>query len=196
MKWFLRIVAALVVLVLIAGYVGYRKLREFTAAGGTARVAILAPRERVFATLGNADSVAAWMGGRPGGVEAGGHGALQPGDSIIVESDPDSRNRHYRLVWTVTAVRPNELMAMNLRPDTSRMVIAARRDSLFTVGDSTIIVSTMTSPMFDSVQTAARDSAKRGASAMIAFGSSMAIAVFRVQAERELARLKAHVERR
>jgi uncharacterized protein YndB with AHSA1/START domain len=194
MKWVLRILGVVFVLALCAGYYGYRKYRQFTAAGNTTAVLIGAPRERVFGALANSDSIAVWMG-RNSSITSTRHGALQPGDTLAIQSANDNGNARYRFTWTVREVVPNQLLAMDLRTDTSTKVIATRRDSLVASGDSTIVISTVASPMFDQVRMTERDSNRSAAAgAMLNVGAKLALSAFRFQSETELKRLKAHIE--
>jgi uncharacterized protein YndB with AHSA1/START domain len=195
MKWVLRIFAGLVVLVALVAWWGYSKYKKFTAGGNTTTVSIHAPAERVFASLANADSVTTWVG--PGATPvATRHGMMQPGDTLRVESTSGRGSRNGAFTWMVTEVRLNQLLAMELRADTSNSVFATRRDSLVQMGDSTLVITTVGSPMFDSARTTLRDSVRKGASVMLDFGSKIALSAFRVQSENELRRLKAHIEGR
>jgi hypothetical protein len=75
-------------------------------------------------------------------------------------------------------------------------VIAVRRDSLVAAGDSTNIISTVASPLLDSIQTARANPKPRTSDAIVGLGSSIVISAFRMQSKLDLLQLKAHIENR
>ena len=188
-KWIVG--AALVIVVLLVGtcWYGYRKL---TSGGSSAVVAIAATPERVFASLADPDSMRAWMA--PGSViGASHHGPVVAGDTIHIETGSPGRSQQ-RYTWTISEVEPGRVLAVQMRVDTSGNIFATRRDSLVGHGDSTIVISTIGSPMIDSMRTIRGDTGGKVGGALLDFGSKMLISAFRVLSERELGRLKAHLE--
>jgi uncharacterized protein YndB with AHSA1/START domain len=191
-KWIVGLTAAMVVHFAAAVFVGYRKYKEFTAAGNAATVAIAASPERVFASLATADSLSTWMGTRMS-ITTSRPGTLEAGDTLrIIERDSTGR-RSVGLTWTVTEVRNNQLVAVAIKSDTSEQVLFTRRDSLVPMGDSTMVISSVASPLFDQFRKTHNDSAQPGG-AIVDFGSNLAVAAMRHQSELELKRLKSRIE--
>jgi uncharacterized protein YndB with AHSA1/START domain len=187
-KWIVGAAAVILVLLIGTCWYGYRKL---TAGGDTASVAIAASPERVFASLADPDSMAAWMGAGSR-VTAPHHGLLAVGDTLRVETAADSRSRQ-QYIWIVNDVMPDRLLVLQMRSDTGG-VFATRRDSLVPRGDSTIIYSTIASPMIDSMRTQRGDTGSRMRGALLNFGSKVLISAFRLASENELKHLKARLE--
>jgi uncharacterized protein YndB with AHSA1/START domain len=191
-KWMTGCLLALLVL---AGMVwwGYRRMAAFAPGSGPLSVGIEAPPGRVFASLANGDSIVTWMA-QGNVVTVKRHGPLVVGDSLRVQirSMPGLPQR--ALIWTVSEVVPNKLLALEMRADTSRKVMAIRRDSLVEAGDSTLVLTSVSSPVMDSAQTARGDTASRAT--MLDMTSKLLISSFRMEAKLELLRLKARVEGR
>lgn len=188
-KWIVG--GALVIVVLLAAtcWFGYKKL---TSGGDSATVAIAATPDRVFASLADPDSMAVWMTAGTQ-VTAPRHGVLAAGDTLHVETSSPGRS-HQRYTWIVSEVAPGRLLALQMRADTSSSVFATRRDSLVAAGDSTIIISTIASPMIDSLRTRRGDTGGKVGGALLDFGSKMLISAFRIVSEHDLKRLKARLE--
>lgn len=182
--------ALLVIALLLAGtcWFGYQKL---TAGGDSVAVTIGAPAHRVFASLANHDSVSTWVFGARD-VSATRHGPFAKGDTLTVAST--ARGRRQRTTWTITDVVPDRLLVLEVRSDSTGMVVATRRDSLVALGDSTRIVSTIASPMMDSLQLRGAERGNATASALAGMGSKVMIGGFRMQSEIDLKRLKARLE--
>jgi uncharacterized protein YndB with AHSA1/START domain len=185
-------IGCLVILVLIAGGVwfGYRKM---VAGGDTAAVTIAATPARVFASLANHDSLRTWMVSLRGR-ETGRHGAFAEGDTAMTDSSAIGRQRRHAR-WIVTSVTPNQQVTLELRTDSSGLVVATRRDSLVGRGDSTTVISTIASGIGDAVR--ARGGANGGgAQTVLDASSKMIVAGMRIAAEADLKNLKNHLEGR
>ena len=187
-KWIVG--AAVLVVVLLVGtcWYGYKKL---TSGGDSATVTIAATPDRVFASLADPDSMVVWMGGGSK-VAAPHHGMLREGDTLHIETGTPGRSQQ-QYIWVVGEVAPPRLLVLQMRSDTSG-VFATRRDSLVASGDSTTIISTIASPMIDSMRTQRGDTGGRVGGALLNFGSKVLIAAFRIVSEHELKRLKARLE--
>ncbi len=189
-KW---IVGALLVLVVaIAGFC-YVAVKKITAGGDTVTVTVAAPPERVFAALADPDSMQAWM--MPGTLVGASHrGIVATGDTLHVETAGAGGRGHQQFTWLVRAVTPGQLLVIEMRDSTGVTAFTARRDSLVVSGDSTRIVSTIASPMMDSLKTERGDTGGKTGGAMLNFASKMLVSAFRIQSEAELRQLKAHLE--
>jgi uncharacterized protein YndB with AHSA1/START domain len=183
-KWIVG--GLLVVVVLIAGtcYYAMKKLGE---GGNATRVTIGATPERVFAAYANADSMALWM--TAGSLAPNAHGVLKAGDTLQVAAGGRNSSRNQSVSWVVSEIHPPFSMVLEIRNDSSRQVALLRRDSLASVGDSTVLTATFTSPAMDSLRAARGDTTTRGNIIERAFTSLM-----RLLAETDLKRLKAHIE--
>jgi hypothetical protein len=183
-KWIGGILLLIVLCLAGAMWAGYRKL---TSGGDVAAVTIAGSPERVFAALANHDSLASWyvFKGQP---TPTGHGPLAVGDSLPAQT-PRSGSRGSK--WVADEVVPGKLLVLSLHRDTNRAVIAVRRDSLVSLGDSTEIISTISSPMMDSVRSQSDNKA-----GLVGASSKILISGMRIQSKIELARLKNHIEGR
>ncbi|HYV96030.1 MAG TPA: SRPBCC family protein [Gemmatimonadaceae bacterium] len=191
-KWILGGIAALV---LFAVWRGVARYREFTSHGNVATVTIAARADRVYASIANGDSLAGWMA-QGGTVSSPRPGLLQPGDQIHVTSRDDRRGRRSEFTWTITDVQPGRSIGMQFRVTEGKSALIERRDSLVNLGDSTQVITTVSSPFADSVRTVRHDSGKVVRSAIAGFGSSLAVAALRALSASELGELKAHIEGR
>jgi len=183
-KWIGGILLVIVVCLAGAMWAGYRKL---TSGGDAATVTIAGSPERVFAALANHDSLPAWyvLKGQPAPT---GHGPLAAGDSLPAQTPQTSaRGRSNR--WIADEVVPGKLLVLSLHSDTA--IVAVLRDSLVSLGDSTEIISTISSPMMDSVR--ARNA---NGGTLIGASSKLLVSGMRLQSKIELARLKNHIEGR
>jgi len=194
-KWIVRILVAVCLLVLVGGWWGYQAMQKNLSSDGTERVTIAGTPARVFAALANGDSVPKWManGNR---VTSTRHGPLAVGDSLQVAMKSTFGVPQRPMTWQIIEVVPDHLLAFQLVSDSTRRVIAVRRDSLVAVGDSTSIVSTVMSPLLDSIQTARRGPKPKASDGMVSLGSSIVISAFRMQSKLDLLQLKAHIENR
>jgi uncharacterized protein YndB with AHSA1/START domain len=187
-KWIVG--AALVLVVLLVGvcWSGYRRL---TAGGDAVAVSIGAPPAKIFASLANADSMAVWMSAGST-VTASHKGMLVVGDTVHVEQMARARREQY--TWTVAALVPDQLLVLEMRSDTSGQAVATQRDSLVQRGDSTDVISTIGSPLIDSLRQRHGDSAARVPGAILEMSSKVLTSALRLRSEQELHRLKARLE--
>lgn len=187
-KWIVGALLLLVVALFATCYVGYKKL---TAGGDAARVTIGASADRVWATLADPDSMSTWMsdGSTVTGTR---HGTVVVGDTLHIATA--SRSKSQNFTWTVSEVTAGRLIALEMRNDSSGKVFATRRDSVVSEGDSTTVVSTIGSPMIDSIRTQRGDTGGKIGGAVLDFSSKMLVSAFRLASEQDLKRLKAHLE--
>ena len=189
-KWIGGILLVLVLCLVGASWLGYQKL---TAGGDVATVTIAGSPERVFATLANHDSLASWwvLKGQPGPT---GHGAVAVGDSLPAQM-PQSSARQRFSRWVTDEVVPGKLFVLSLRNDSTGLVVAIQRDSLVSVGDSTQVISTISSPMMENLRSQG-GAEKSPPGALTDMSSKLVVSAMRVQSKLELTRLKNHIEGR
>lgn len=189
-KW---MTGCLIVLIVLAGMVwwGYRRMAAFAPGSGPLSVGIKAPPARIFASLANGDSIVTWMA-QGNIVTVKRHGPLVVGDSLRVQMRSVPGLPQRPLIWTVSKIVPDKLLELEMRADTSRKVMAIRRDTLVAAGDSTVVMSTVSSPMIDSVQRTQRDTGSKRL--MLDMTSRLLVSSFRMEAKLELLRLKGRVE--
>jgi uncharacterized protein YndB with AHSA1/START domain len=151
-------------------------------------VTIAGSPERVFATLANHDSLADWwvLKGQAAGTR---HGPIAVGDSLPLQV-PRSSSRQRLTRWVTDEVVPGKLLVLSLRSDSAGLVVAVQRDSLVSLGDSTQVISTISSPMMENV------AEKKNGSALVGMSSKLVVSAMRVQSKMELTRLKNHIEGR
>ena len=188
-KWIVGALLLLVVALAATCYIGYKK---FTGGGDSARVAIAASPDRVWASLADPDSMAVWMADGSK-IAAPHHGIVSVGDTLHIETF-SGRSRSQNFTWTVTEVGSGRLLVLQMRNDSSGQVFASRRDSLVAAGDSTLVISTIGVPMIDSIRSERGDSVGKVGGAVLDFSSRMLISAFRIVSERDLTRLKARLE--
>src|SRR5579862_5937415 len=155
-KWIIGAVLLLLIMLIGLSVWGYRRL---TAGGSETSVTIGAPAETVWASLANPDSMAAWMG-EVATITTEHRGVLGVGDTVHVRASSPGSKRNQRFAWVVSELAPPRLLVLQMRNDTSGLV-AVMRDSLVTVGDSTRVVSTTSSPLIDSIRTIRGDTGSR-----------------------------------
>lgn len=188
LRWIGGCAVVAIVLVAFGMWTGYRKISNLAEEGPAETTIVHAPAERVFAMVANADSLPLWrMEGTA--IRASRAGQLQVGDSIVARSAAGGATMVS--VWHVSALVPNALIAFQMRSDTGS-TIAARRDSLIALGDSTRIVSTTVSTLSDPIPSPRRDSGEGAAIPRMA--SKVFVAAARMQTRAELLRLKTRVE--
>ena len=179
LKWLGGCLIVVVVLIAAGSWFAMRAMKESLGPDGSARVAVHASPDRVFASLADGDSAATWMG--PGNaVKTSRRGPYQPGDSVRIEMRGALGMKAQPMIWTVKQVVPGRLLVLDLTTRDYPGVIASRRDSLFQIGDSTIVISNLVSNLADS--TKGRASAE------------MMISMFRLQSKLELESLKGRIE--
>lgn len=193
-KWLGGCLVIVVVVIAIGVWTGYRKLSQFSGPNKPETVAIAAPASRVFASVANADSLSTWMSERMG-VSASRHGMLVPGDTIQMDArfrfnigKGREANR-----WIVSDVKPDQMLALEMRNDTSKRIVAQRLYNLSAKGDSTLITITVSTPGLDSM-IAHRGDTIKASDAFISGATKLMMASLRMQAHRELQLLKAHIE--
>jgi uncharacterized protein YndB with AHSA1/START domain len=188
-KWIVGALLVLVVALAATCYIGYRKL---TGGGDSATVAVAASADRVWASLADPDSMSIWMAAGST-VTASRHGIVAAGDTLHVRSTAGG-SRQQNFTWTVSELTPGRLLVLQMRSNASGQVFANRRDSLVAAGDSTLVVSTIGSPMIDSIRVERGDSGGRFGGAVLDFSSKLLVSAFRLQSEHDLRRLKARLE--
>ena len=191
-KWIGVIALCVVVLIVGAMFYGYRTL---TAGGDSVAVTIGASPQRVFASLADHDSVATW---RITTTEAAPtqHGRIAVGDTLPVGGSRTSPRRG-RMTWIATDVTPGRVVAFALRNDSTGAIIATRRDSIVAAGDSTTIVSTIASPLMDSLRVGNGDEpVSGGKGTVLDMSSKLVVSSFRMQSKAELTQLKDRLEGR
>ena len=134
------------------------------------------------------------MGDRRG-VSAGHHGMLKPGDTLDIETKIKFTAGMRKLKWTVSEVRPNQLLALQLRSDSIGELIATRQFTLAAKGESTFVTSAIAAPIVDSIR-AGRSDTLKSSDAYLDAASKLLISALRLQSHIELEQLKARVEGR
>lgn len=178
-KWIGGILLALIVVVMGAAWWGFRKVTSTFEPDGSVRVSIAATPARVFASLSDADSAASWMAAGST-VTTGKHGPYVPGDPIRVEVRSVRGMTGRPLTWTIAEVVPGQFVTRQLvSPDPKHKFTALRKDSLMQAGESTIVVSRMstTTPVTET-------------------GEQIMISMFKIQSKLELMTLKSRIEGR
>lgn len=183
-KWIGGIVLIIILCFAAAIWTGYRKL---TAGGDAATVTIAGTPERIFAALANHDSLPGWyvLRGQP---TPSGRGPIAVGDSLPAQV-PQAASRGRTTRWVADAVVPGKLIVLSLHSDTA--IVAVRRDSLVSIGDSTEVVTTISSPLMDNVKAQNPNGA-----GLIGVSSKLLVSAMRLQSKVELLRLKNHIEGR
>jgi len=188
-KWIGGILLVLVLCLVGASWLGYQKL---TSGGDAATVTIAGSPERIFAALANHDSLASWwvLKGQPGPT---GHGPIAVGDPLPVQV-PQSSSRQRFSRWVTDEVVPGKLLVLSLRNDSAGLVVAVQRDSLVSLGDSTQVISTISSPLMDNLRS--QNGAEKAPGALTDMSSKLVVSAMRIQSKLELTRLKNHIEGR
>ena len=181
LKWLGGCAVVAVILIVGGGYYAMRTFRESLSPDGSARVAIHAPPERVFASLASADSAATYIsvGNK---VTIGRRGALRVGDSIKVQLPATIGMKKDPMIWIVREIVPNQKIVFELAAVGAQAVSAIRSDSVFAQGDSTIILSRLVFQLPNPSKPSAT--------------SNMMNTMFQMQSKLELESLKARIEGR
>jgi uncharacterized protein YndB with AHSA1/START domain len=182
LKWIGGCLVLVIVLLAGGSWFAMRTMRESLEPDGSARVTIWAPQQRIYASLSNGDSIRTWMAAG-NTVTTWRHGPLAVGDSIRVELSRKLGPQR-PMIWRISELVPNRVVAMELMAQATGRVLGVRRDSLVAVGDSTMVVSTVVSRLL-------RDTT-RSATAEVA--GDMMLSMFRLQAKLELQGLKGRIE--
>ena len=191
-KWIGGCLVICVGVVAFGLWTGYRQLSKFGSANGTEIVTIAAPPARVFASLANSDSLSTWMA-EHSQMRTGHHGMLVPGDTLLGEMRLRFNVGNKPVKWTVSDVKPNQLLSLQLRTDSGSRLIAKREFTLIAKGDSTQVLSALTAPMLDSLGGKRNDTLK-GSDAALNITSKLLTSALRMQSHIELEQLKAQVE--
>lgn len=183
-----------VVIVLIAGAMmwGYRVMQQSLSPDGSASVTIGAPASRIFASIAHGDSIATWMA-QGSTVPTSRHGPLEPGDTLRIEMQSRLPAPQQAMIWRVKEIVVDRLRVLELLSDSAHEVVATRRDSISTVGDSTRVLTRITSPALDSIRAAPGSKPKSG-DGMGGLSADLLLSMFRMQSKLELMHLKARVE--
>ena len=190
-KWLGGCLLVCVAVIGMGIWAAYRKLAPYSGANDTETVVIAAPVPRVFASLGNADSLSGWMADRLG-VRVSHHGMLVTGDTLEMGARRVVLGAR-TLKWTVADVKPNQLLLLQLSSDSTGKLVARREFTLAARGDSTVLTSAVAAPLLDSIQAKGRDTI-RASDALLAGASKLFISSMRMQSHIELQQLKARVE--
>ena len=170
----------------------WRKMAPYSGANTPDTTVIAAPVSRVFASMANADSLSGWM--NPGlGIRATHHGMLAAGDTLKVGANGRLTFGAEPMKWIVVDVTPDQRFALQLRSDTSGKIVATRQFTLGARGESTLVSSTVSTPVADSIRARRSDTLKQS-DAMIAGLSKMMMASLRMQSHLELEKLKNRIE--
>ena len=178
LKWVGGCFVLVVVLIGGGSWFAMRSMRDSLGPDGSARVSIAASPDRVYASMSNGDSLQTWMA-QGSTVTTWRRGPLVVGDSIKVAL---RRSVGPPIIWRVRELVPNHVIALGLTQDDGR-VLGVRRDSLVAAGESTVVVSTVTSSSGDATKSSAAG-----------VGADMVLAMFSLQAKLELQSLKARLE--
>ncbi|MFN2601826.1 MAG: hypothetical protein ABR582_03600 [Gemmatimonadaceae bacterium] len=193
-KWLGGCLVVVVVVIAIGVWTGYRKLSQFSGPNKPETIAIAAPVPRVFASIANGDSLSTWMSERMG-VRASRHGMLVAGDTIRMDAklrfNIGKGGEASR--WIVSDVKPDQMLALELRSDSSKRLVAERQYNLTAKGDSTLITTAVSTPGLDSM-IAHRSDTIKASDAFISGATKLMMSSLRMQAHRELQLLKAHIE--
>lgn len=133
--------------------------------------------------MSNGDSLQTWMA-QGSTVTTWRRGPLVVGDSIRVELRRSLGLSQKPMIWRVRELVPDRIVALDLTQGPGRP-IGVRRDSLVSAGDSTVVVTMVTSSLSDSTKSSAAGVA-----------GDMMLSMLRLQAKLELQSLKARLEGR
>ena len=188
-KWIGGGCLLIAVLLGILAYGGYRTMANIAAKGPEVTVTIAGTPQRVFITMTHTDSMRAWHEST-WGLTSTRRGMLVAGDTLRSEGD----SLKGRMLMIIDTVVPNVLFVTHAVTgrDGREFVMMRRRDSLFAVGDSTRIVSTISTMMADSAGKYAGQGGVVGGVAGMA--ATMGTAGMRIGTEQELNLLKRHIE--
>jgi uncharacterized protein YndB with AHSA1/START domain len=179
LKWLGGCAVVAVILIVGGAYFAMRTVRESLSPDGSARVAIHAPPERVFASLASADSIPTYMGAG-NKLTISRHGPLQIGDSIRVELRTTLGMKAEPMIWIVKEIVPNQKIVFQLGAVGNSPASAIKSDSLFAQGDSTIVIGRLAFQLADSAKASAT--------------SDMMSTMFQMQSKLELESLKIRIE--
>jgi uncharacterized protein YndB with AHSA1/START domain len=170
----------------------WRKLIPYSGPNGPETMVIAAPVSRVFASIANADSLSRWM--TPGlGVRAAHHGMLVAGDTLKIGANGRLTFGAEPMKWIVVDVRPDQLLSLELRSDSTGKIVATRQFMVAAKDDSTLVTSSVSTPVADSIRARHSNTLKQS-DALIAGLSKVMMASLRMQSHLEMEQLKQHIE--
>ncbi len=193
-KW---ILGGLLVLAVVLGGTCWYGYKQVTAGGDTAEVVMASTQERVFASLVNTDSMAAWM--ETTNISPLGRD-LVPGDTLRVRGTMRVRGQIGTKVdgaadmqWVIRDIQAPSLIVMEMVDDSLGRAVMSRRDEISMRNDSVVVRSIFSSELMDSVRTAEADSSKMAGSVLGGVHKLM-VGGARMMTQSQLERLKARVE--
>jgi uncharacterized protein YndB with AHSA1/START domain len=188
-KWIIGILAALLLLALGFCWYGFKQV---TAGGDTARVAILASPERVWAYLAHPDSLARWQDSSTT-LTASTDSLLVAGDTVWLRGRNQAGTGSERMRWVIERVNAPWAIVMKATDDSTGMEIVRRTDSIAIAGDSTILLSRFAPTIIDSIQAA--DTSGGLGQRLLGAAGRITVGAMRAIAELDQARLKRMLER-
>jgi uncharacterized protein YndB with AHSA1/START domain len=186
LKWIGGCLVVAIVLIAVVSFFGLRTMKNSLSPDGSARVTIAATPTRVFASLANGDSVGGWMA--PGSsITTAKHGPLTVGDSIRIQLKGALGMTQPPVTWHVVQVVPDHLLVLRMTggPNPNKAMTAILRDTLIARGDSTDVISTLTSSTLDSLR---KDKSN--------ITGDMLLDMLRIQSKLELDMLRNRIENR
>ncbi|MEO5825380.1 MAG: hypothetical protein ABIR59_05785 [Gemmatimonadales bacterium] len=193
-KW---ILGSILVLAVVLGGTCWYGYKQVTEGGDTAEVVMASTQERVFASLVNTDSMAAWMETTKISPVSR---DLVPGDTLRVRGTMNVRgqigtkvNGDAYMQWVIRDIQAPSLIIMEMVDDSLGRAVMSRRDEISMRNDSVVVRSTFSSELMDSVRTAEADSSKMAGSVLGGVRKLM-VGGARLLTQSQLERLKARVE--
>ncbi|MBA2292977.1 MAG: hypothetical protein H0W15_11045 [Gemmatimonadales bacterium] len=194
LKW---ILGGVLVLAVVLGGTCWYGYNQVIAGGDTAEVVMASTQERVFASLVNTDSMAAWM--ETTDISPPGRD-LVPGDTLRVRGTLRMRGEIGTKVdgaadmqWVIRDIQAPSLIVMEMVDDSVGRAVMSRRDEISVRNDSVVVRSTFSSELMDSVRTAEADSS-RVAGSVIGGVQKLMVGGARMMTQAQLEQLKARVE--
>lgn len=187
-KW---ILGGILVLAVVLGGTCWYGYKQVTAGGDTAEVVMASTQERVFASLVNTDSMAAWM--ETTDISPPGRD-LVPGDTLRVRGPMGTKvNGTADMRWVIRDVQSPSLIVMDMVDDSVGRAVINRRDEISMRNDSVVVRSIFSSELMDSVRTAEADSSKM-AGTVLGGVHKLMVGGARMVTQTQLEKLKARVE--
>lgn len=161
LKW---ILGGLLVLAVVLGGTCWYGYNQMTEGGDTAEVVIASTQERVFASLVNTDSMAAWM--ETTNISPPGRD-LVPGDTLRMRGEIGTKVAGGAdMQWVIRDIQAPSLIVMEMVDDSVGGAVMSRRDEISVRNDSVVVRSIFSSELMDSVRTAEADSSRVAGSVM------------------------------
>lgn len=188
LKW---ILGGLLVLAVVLGGTCWYGYNQMTEGGDTAEVVIASTQERVFASLVNTDSMAAWM--ETTNISPPGRD-LVPGDTLRMRGEIGTKVAGGAdMQWVIRDIQAPSLIVMEMVDDSVGGAVMSRRDEISVRNDSVVVRSIFSSELMDSVRTAEADSSRVAGSVMGGVQKLM-VGGARMMTQAQLEQLKARVE--